>query len=516
MSSRNILDFYASKAWAIQESALQEMYGIYQAALQRRSDGVDFDPEAVAAKTGTRLDNTRSVEVRDGVAIIPVSGPIFRRANLFTEISGATSIQVLAKDFDQALENPRVKSVLFEINSPGGEVDGTSEFAQHIFDARGQKPIVAYVAHLGASAAYWIASACDEIVSQETASLGSIGVVGTVCVHKEKGHIEFVSSQSPNKRPNPETESGRSQIQEHIDDLAQVFIDTVARNRDWTAEEVIEKGGAGGLRVGKKAVDNGLADRLGTLEGLISELSSGMWKRKRKIEADAKNLNSNPVLQDSGHSLAGDNSMADEKKPEAMKDAPPKSEAVDDKTLGERISAFFNEKFGASADKIPSAPSVPPPPDDSQAIADAQARAEAAEQQAKAANDRIAQLEKDARATRFQSLSKEWPGQQSEHVAMLELLATSQEGGETSAAFKGYVTQQSAIAEQVKSAALFAEIGSSQPVEGSVTAKLEARIKELRTADGKLSYEQAYDTAFNELSPALRQEARDEQRRSMN
>src|SRR5688572_16198742 len=144
MSSR-ILDFYASKAWAIQENSLQEMYGIYQAALQRRSDGVDFDPESVAAKTGTRLDNTRSVEVRDGVAIIPVTGPIFRRANLFTEISGATSIQVLAKDFDQALENPRVKSILFEINSPGGEVDGTSEFADHIFHARGHKPLVAYV-----------------------------------------------------------------------------------------------------------------------------------------------------------------------------------------------------------------------------------------------------------------------------------------------------------------------------------------------------------------------------------
>lgn len=510
-SPHKILDFYASKTWAIQENSLQEMYGIYQAALQRRSDGVDFDPEAVAAKTGTRLDNTRSVEVRDGVAVIPVRGPIFARANLFTQISGATSIEVLAKDFNEALENPRVKSILFEINSPGGEVDGTSEFAQHIFDAREQKPIVAYVAHLGASAAYWIASATDEIVAQETASLGSIGVVGTVCVHKDKGHIEFVSSQSPNKRPNPETEAGRSQIQEHIDDLAQVFINTVARNRDWTAGEVIEKGGAGGLRVGQKAVDSGLADRLGTLEGLISELSSDMWKRKRKSGASAENLNSKPVLQDAGQSFAGEESMADEKKDS---NAEEKAQAVDDKTLGEKIKAGIVSFFSERADTAPT-PTDAKAEEDRTAIAAAQARAEAAEKEAKAANDRIAQLEKDARTARFSSLAKDWPGEPTKHVAMLEILA-SQEGGEESQAFKDYVTQQKAIGEQLKTAALFQEIGSSQPVEGSISAKVEADIRKRMEADSKLTYEVAFDQARAALPVAQRQEYDNEQRRSVN
>ena len=507
-----ILDFYASKAWAIQETSLREMYGIYQAALQRKVNGEDFDPEAVAAKSGTRLDNTRRVEVRDGVAIIPVSGPVFRYANLFTQVSGATSIEMLAKDFDQALESPRVRSIILEINSPGGEVDGTSEFAEQIFNARGKKPIVAYVSHLGASAAYWIASATDEIVAQETASLGSIGVVGTVCVHKDKGHIEFVSSQSPNKRPNPESEEGRGRIQEHIDDLAQVFINTVARNRDWTADEVIQKGGAGGLRVGQKAVDNGLADRLGTLEGLISELSSGTWKRKKKSDATAENLNSNPVLQDAGQSFAGEESMADEPKDPKVE---AKTEAVDDKTLSEKIGAFFAAKFGAS-EAMPNAPTVPPAPDNTAAIERAQAEAEAAKKEAADAKAEIEKLKKDARTARFNTLAKDWPGEPAKHVAMLEVLATSQEGGEESATFKDYVTQQNAIAEQVRTSKLFEEVGSSQPVEGSISAKVEADIKKRMDADPNLTYEVAFDQVRASLPVAQRQEYDNEQRRSVN
>jgi hypothetical protein len=47
-------------------------------------------PEAVAARLGRPLENTRAVTMREGVAVAPVIGPIFRRANLLTQVSGAT------------------------------------------------------------------------------------------------------------------------------------------------------------------------------------------------------------------------------------------------------------------------------------------------------------------------------------------------------------------------------------------------------------------------------------------
>lgn len=495
MKSRHrILDFYASKPWAILEANLQEMYQIYQSALERKAVDLDFNPEAVAAKIGRPLDNSRTVTVRDGIAVLPVSGPIFRYANLFTEISGATSIEVLATDFQQAMDDRTVKAIVLEINSPGGEVDGTSELAQHIYDARGQKPIIAYVGHLGASAAYWLASACDEIVCNDTASLGSIGVVGTVCVHKDKHHIEFVSSQSPNKRPNVETESGRAQVQSHIDTLADVFIETIARNRGMSAEDVINQGGAGGLKVGQQAVAAGLADRIGTLEGVLTELSN---PESGQLRSAAENVNQKPVLQldTDNETLKGANAMAEEKDPKPAADAQPKTDPpkVEAKPVDDTAQLEAAQKAAAETAQ--------------QLDAERAANKELSEQVASLQSG-VAELQKQARATRFAELVKDWIGESAHHVAMLETLS-GMEGSEASKLFTDYVTQQKAAAEQVRTSKIFGELGSSAPAEGSAEAELDRLAKEKAAAE-KTTYQIAYDAvmvANPELVKRLRAES---------
>lgn len=491
---QRLFDFYASKTWAILPESLQEMYDIYRAAIERKALAIDFDPEAVTAKTGTKLDNTRRVEMRDGVAIIPVMGPIFARANLFTEISGATSIEMLAKDFNEARENPRVKAIILNVNSPGGEVDGTSEFAQHVFDARGEKPIISYVGHVGASAAYWIASATDEIVANDTASLGSIGVVGRVFVDRDKNSVQFVSSQSPNKRPDPETEKGRSQIQSHIDDLAQVFIDTVARNRDWSADEVIEKGDAGNIKAGQRAVDAGLADRLGTLEGLIAEMSTpqGREDHMQKIK-QKKMLPMHPEKMGADSQTIGANEMADKDTKTVETDKatdPPKADGEQSKTdaAAEKPADNSAEVAQLKADKA-------------KAEQEAQATATelATEKQAREAlESRVAAMEKEARATRFNALAKDWSGDKAYHLDMLEMVATTEKDGEKSPRFTKYVEHENAVAEQLRQSALFREIGASAPAEGSAEAEWEASARKLQSeSGGKLTIEQARDQVWS-------------------
>src|ERR1019366_7530398 len=122
--------------------------------------------------------------------IIPVTGPIFQRANLFTAISGATSTEVLATDFTAALGNPSITAIILNLDSPGGEVDGINELSQMIYDARGQKPIIAYVGAQAASGAYWIASQSDEVIVDATARLGSIGTVVSMPENKDTGTRE--------------------------------------------------------------------------------------------------------------------------------------------------------------------------------------------------------------------------------------------------------------------------------------------------------------------------------------
>ncbi len=267
----------ADEPWAITSSALTTILDI--AARQ------NAPPEAVAAKLGRELQNSYRLEMRDGIAVLPVVGPLFRYANLFTQVSGASSYELLAKDFTQAAENPDVKAIVLNIDSPGGEVNGCAEFADMIHEARGVKPIIAYASGDAASGAYWIAAAADEIVVSKTSALGSIGVVGVYRGNKGEDAVEVVSSQSPYKRLDPDTDDGRARLQKRIDAMADVFVEAVAKYRGVASSHVQNHYGSGDVFIGDAAVKQGLADRIGSFEKLLNEISG------------------NPVSEPSPHSI---------------------------------------------------------------------------------------------------------------------------------------------------------------------------------------------------------------------
>lgn len=286
----SLFDLACQQCWAIQEEWLRRIL-----ALTNRED-LDPDwarqikedresrPSALAARQGRPLDGARRARVRDGVAMIEVTGPIVRRADLFSDISGATAVESLSQDFSVALRDDLVEAVLLVLDSPGGEVTGIHEFAQMIAAARTNKPVWAYVEGLGASAAYWIASAAEHITIDDTAVLGSIGVVMAVPdpAKRTSRDIEIVSSQSPNKRPDVATERGRQLLQTVVDDTAAVFIADVARNRTVSEARVLRDFGQGGVMVGKVAVVAGLADRLGNFESTLQELRQAAQKKRMR------------------------------------------------------------------------------------------------------------------------------------------------------------------------------------------------------------------------------------------
>ncbi len=267
--------------WAITEKSLETIISI-----ANRTNDID----AVRAKMGEPLNNNRKTAIRDGVAIIPIIGPIFRRANLLTEISGATSVQSLAEDFNQALANPEVKGILFDVDSPGGQANGISEFSQMIFNARSIKPIKTYAGGSFASAAYWIGSATGEVIINSTGIAGSIGAMLSIennSAQKEAAGIRtttIVSSVSPNKNSNKE-------LQMLVDALGTIFVEDVAKNRGVTTEYVLNNFGKGGLFVGKDAVNAGLADALGTFEETLmsfqaskTNFDGGLSTKQKQID----------------------------------------------------------------------------------------------------------------------------------------------------------------------------------------------------------------------------------------
>jgi ClpP class serine protease len=219
------------------------------------------------------LESTTYVDMRGPVAVVSITGPVFRYANIFSEISGATSIEILARDLQVAIGDPAVSAIVLSIDSPGGQAQGINEICKHIRAGAAQKPIVAYVGGTAASAAYWLASAASRVVIDDAAALGSIGVVMSVSRPRPDQPLEFVSSNAPNKRPDPTSESGRAHLQEIVDAMAAVFVDSVADYRNTTPALVESDFGRGGILIGAKAIAAGLADSIGTLEGVIASLA---------------------------------------------------------------------------------------------------------------------------------------------------------------------------------------------------------------------------------------------------
>ena len=256
--------------WAITAQALETMIGI----VENRTD-----LEAVAAKYGRPLENTGGmVEMRGRTAILAVEGPLFRYANLFTAVSGATSVEGLAVALNAAVENQLVSQIVLAIDSPGGEVNGINSLADQIRAASKVKPVTAYIENLGASAGYWIASAASSIVADESAFVGSLGVVASLVDRKgaqERQGIkqyQIVSSQSPHKRPDPNTAEGLSQIQAMVDTMADLFISRVAKFRGISTDEVISKYGGGKVLGAPQALQAGMVDKVQAFEPFLASL----------------------------------------------------------------------------------------------------------------------------------------------------------------------------------------------------------------------------------------------------
>ena len=258
--------------------------------------------ESLSTRSEKPLNNSRSVSIRDGTAIIPIHGVITARTTLFSLFAGGTSLEDLAKDFSESLNSDEVTSILLDIDSPGGVAVGPFEMAEMIFKGRSKKPIYSYIGRNGSSAAYWLASATEKIFVNQSALVGSIGVVTTIPVQEQPDmdgykNIEIVSSNANLKRPDPKTKEGLAEIRRELDDLESTFIESIAKYRSITPEIIKADFGGGGVVIGKEAVKRNMADALGTYEevlGLLNQQNQSI-KINNQIMSNKENQNSSDI-----------------------------------------------------------------------------------------------------------------------------------------------------------------------------------------------------------------------------
>jgi len=168
----HVLGFAVEHPWALTAAMRTIVAGI----LARRLVGEDASPEDIAAATVQRRNLPQPPRKGGGVALIPMYGVIAPRMNLLSDISGGTTFEALTAQLRAAVENPEVKTIVFDVDSPGGSVAGASEFAREVLKARTVKPVIAQAQYLMASAAYWPMACATEIVASPSAMVGAIGV----------------------------------------------------------------------------------------------------------------------------------------------------------------------------------------------------------------------------------------------------------------------------------------------------------------------------------------------------
>ncbi len=471
---------------------------------------------AVEAEDSPHLEYTRECTVRHGVAIIPVDGPIFRYANWFTYFSGGSSVDVLAKDLNAALSDPAVHAIMFEINSPGGEVTGINEFTEMIYEARSRKPMTARVGGLGCSAAYWIASACGDVVVDETAMLGSIGVMAVYVDDRKQlemsgiEEIEFISSQSPFKNSPAHSDEGRKRIQRRIDALAQVFVDKVARNRGVSVDTVMKEFGQGDVFVGQTAIAAGLADRLGSFESSLHDLARthNPYFVDQTASAEAASVSDEKTIKESvavsSESVETDEGVTAHTEPENLinngeimadenKDQQNAAEQKESAPAGNAAAAPATAPATAAADGGTPAPQPASAKDE---LADLRAAFQKSENQRAEAEQKIAALEDAALDTWVQEQVKDLAGETASHTSLLTTLVKAH--GKESAEVTGYLTNQKALTAQIEAGGLFGEIGKAGAgTDNTAENKLEKLAKERAVAD-KISFEQAYTLVLGE------------------
>jgi len=275
-----VLQGFAETPWAI----LPHKLAVLEEIVIRHVSGEKLDAEEIQLRIhgASRPDNHR-VPVggsQASVAVLPLFGTIFPRANLMTDMSGATSAERFGAQFTELVQDPGVSAIVLDVDSPGGQAGGIDELSRRIFDARGTKPIVAVANHSMDSAAYWIGTAADEVVVSPSGEVGSIGVFAvhkdiSAALAQEGIKVSIVSKGKYKTEGNPYeplTEEARAAADAMIGEIYDAFIEGVARNRG--VEPAIVRNGFGEGRVvgARQAVALGMADRVGTLDETIDRL----------------------------------------------------------------------------------------------------------------------------------------------------------------------------------------------------------------------------------------------------
>ncbi|MBS9571544.1 S49 family peptidase [Morganella morganii] len=251
-------------------SSLTERLGITQI----RSAMMEDDDEYFSRKA--RKDS--GYDVLEAIAIIPVYGTLVQKLGTLRPYSGMTGYDGIRRVFLTAVNDPEVKGICLDIDSPGGEVAGCFDLVDLIYAERGKKPIHAILSENAFSAAYAIASAADKIYVPRTGGVGSVGVIVIHCdwsqrIKDDGLKVSIITYGNRKAESNPYvalSDEAQAAIQHDVDEMGRLFVSTVSRNRGLS--ETVIRNTQAACYLAAEGVQMGLADVVASPDVAFQEL----------------------------------------------------------------------------------------------------------------------------------------------------------------------------------------------------------------------------------------------------
>lgn len=223
--------------------------------------------------------------IQGEVAVIPILGTLVNRSYGLEAMSGGpTSYFEIREQVASAARNPAVKGIVLDIDSGGGEANGVFDLADFIRSVAEEKKVLAMVDEAAFSGAYALASGAERIVVPRTGGVGSIGVVA---LHVDQSGFNkmaglkytFIQAGAQKTEGNPHeplSSEAFQHIQEEVNHVYELFIQTVAKHRALSAAEI--RGTEAALFFGNEAVKAKLADEVLSRQDALGQFTETIAK----------------------------------------------------------------------------------------------------------------------------------------------------------------------------------------------------------------------------------------------
>ena len=358
------------------------------------------------------------------VGVIKISGSLIPGEAGFLRYFGITGYGDIKAAVLEGIADKGAKSLMVYSDSGGGSVAGVEDAEAFIRSASMVKPMNAF-SEFSASAAYWLTSAAGHITAASTSINGSLGVIRVVTEYSKAFEKEGITKtvmragryKALGNPYEPLSEDGKAEIQAKLDDLYQLFMGTVARNRGTTAIIADQVMGQGREFLGKRGLDAGLVDAIGDLEDALAYAKANRTLAARK----PANFGASATASVAQASAMNDNAATSNPTGTTMILTPEQLAAV---------------AAGASVEEVTGKAATPTP--EEQAAADAAAQAEA-----QAVADATAAAESNAEVDALKAQLAEAQAATDAAVAETQALAAKLEATEANLAAVTPVLQAS-------------------------------------------------------------------------